>query len=216
MPRAARIWYPGAVYHIIHRGNNQQAIFFEDADRQWFLRTVLEVKKEIGFTVHAYCLMDNHYHMIVETQDRPISEIMHAISSRYATRINTKYDRKGHLFQGRFKGILVDKDNYLLELSRYIHLNPVKAGIVARPEDFMWSSYKFYSGAERDLLVETGFILDIFRKTGGRPEDGYVQFVREGMEHLQAEGDWLDQNLRRQRFLGSRDFVKMALKRTQS
>lgn len=213
MPRAPRIWFPGAIYHIIQRGNDQQNIFRKDGDRIWFLKTVKKVKKEMLFKVFLYVLMDNHYHMTIEASGNHISEIMHSINSTYAIRFNKKYKRKGHLFQGRFKGILVDRDTYLLELSRYIHLNPVKAGVVNNPEDYKWSSYGYYIGKEKDSLVDTELVLSQFQSAFKDEHKIYEDFVNEKLRQAIEEEDWLRIHIRRQRFLGGKNFIKMILKK---
>jgi REP element-mobilizing transposase RayT len=208
MPRAERIWFPGAIYHIIQRGNDQNEIYKEDRDFIWFLKTVMKVKKDIAFKVYCYVLMSNHYHMTVETSDTHISDIMHAINSTYAIRFNQKYNRKGHVFQGRFKGLLVDKENYLMELSRYIHLNPVKAGLVEKPEHYQWSSYRFYVKDEKDWIVDPEPVLALFQGSLKDSKKNYANFVYQKLSQIREEKDWLKENTRRQRFLGSREFVK--------
>lgn len=212
MPRPQRIWFPGAVYHIIQRGNNLQNIFREDSDYRWFLKTVEEIKRKTVFKVYTYVLMDNHYHMTIEATENHISGIMHYINSTYAIRFNKKYQREGHLFQGRFKSILVDKDSYLLELSRYIHLNPVKAGLVRRPENYNWSSYKVYVYKKEDSLVDSELILSQFRSASQDENGSYNDFVNEKLEQIKEEKDWLKTHIRRQRFLGDKSFIKKVLK----
>lgn len=215
MARAPRICFPGAIFHVIQRGNYQQEIFSDDQDRWHYLKLLLEAKKQFGIIVYGYILMPNHIHLILEiTNETPISKVVHYIAASYALYFNKKYDRIGHLFQGRFKSILVEKDNYLLELSRYLHLNPVKAGLVKRPEDYIWSSYSIYLGRRRDLLINTKFILDLFSPK--KDSDRYVaykQFVEEGLECLKEEEDWFRQNLRRQRFLASKPFIDKIIKK---
>jgi len=214
MPRPPRIWFPGAIYHIIQRGNEQRDIFREDADCIWFLKTVEEAKKALRFKIYLYVLMGNHYHITLEASQDHISKIMQFINSVYAIRFNTKYHRQGHLFQGRFKGLLVDKDNYLLELSRYIHLNPVKAGFVKRPEDYRWSSYRVYAYRELNALVDTELILEQFRSVLKNEYKEYRDFVNEGILNFKEEQDWLKVNLKRQRFLGNKDFVEALVKKS--
>ncbi len=221
MPRAPRIWFPGAVYHVIQRGNDQHDIFREDKDRIWFLKTVRESKKEMGFKIYLYVLMANHYHITIEASQNHISEIMHYINSTYALRFNKKYARTGHLFQGRFKSILVDKDSYLLELSRYIHLNPVKAGIVGRPEDYIWSSYRLYLYPESEFshLVDTELVLSWFGDDFQDRRSRYRDFVAEKLTNTAGGEDWLKLHIRKQRFLGDNTFIQMVfskLKRGQA
>lgn len=212
MPRAERIWFPGAVYHIIQRGNAKQEIFLENRDYEWFLKTVKEAKDEIKFEVYCYALMGNHYHMTIATKESHISDIMYFINSRYANRFNKKYGRSGHLFQGRFKGLLVDTDSYLLELSRYVHLNPVKAGLTATPGGYPWSSYRCYVENVKDDLVETELILAFFQSVSGNSRENYKSFINEKLARIKDEKDWLKHNIKQQRFLGNKEFVKRALK----
>lgn len=214
MPRPPRVWFPGAVYHIIQRGNEQRDIFREEADYHCFLKTVEEAKKAFRFKIYLYVLMGNHYHITLEVSQDHISKIMHFINSVYAIRFNTKYQRQGHLFQGRFKGILVDKDNYLLELSRYIHINPVKVGFVKRPEDYKWSSYKAYAYRESNSLVEVDLILEQFKSNSKNERKEYRDFVNEKLLNLKADRDWLRSNLKRQRFLGDKNFVEAIIKKS--
>ncbi len=141
MARQLRIEFEGAFYHITSRGNLREDVFFEDRDREKFLEILARTKERYGYLLHAYALMGNHYHLLMETPKANISQIMQNINTSYTVYVNRKYLRSGHLFQGRFKGIIVDKDEYLATLSRYIHLNPVRAAIVEKPEDYRWTSY---------------------------------------------------------------------------
>ncbi len=213
MPRAPRIWFPGAVYHIIQRGVDQQEIFRQEGDRRDFLNIAEEVKTKMPFKVYLYVLMDNHYHMTIETPETHISQIMHAINSVYAAEFNKRYGRKGHLFQSRFKGILVDKDNYLIELSRYIHLNPVKAGLVNDPKDYVWSSYGNYINKRDDFFVDTELILASFKSGSLDSNKRYEYFVNEKLNINNQEPDWLHKNTKRRRFLGSGNFINMVLEK---
>lgn len=209
MPRAPRICFPGAVFHIIQRGNNQQEIFLNEQDYWHYLKLLLEAKKQFGVIVYGYVLMPNHSHLILEIpNENPISKIIHFVAASYALYFNKRYNRVGHLFQGRFKSILVEKDAYLLELSRYLHLNPIKAGLAKRPEDYKWSSYPIYLGKHKDLLIDTKFILGLFSsKEGYDNRLAYKQFVEVELKGLEDKEDWLKQNVRRQRFLASQSFV---------
>lgn len=137
MARPLRIEFEGAVYHITARGNERKKIYLSKSDYEKFLKYLGDTKKKYNIVIHCYVLMSNHYHLIIETPEANLSRAMHYINGSYTTYFNIKRKRSGHLFQGRFKSILVDKDNYLLELSRYIHLNPVRAGIVEKPEDYL-------------------------------------------------------------------------------
>jgi len=216
MPRPIRIWFPEAVYHIIQRGNSQQDIFHEEGDYIWLLRTIKEVQQEKKFILYAYALMTNHYHLIIQSPYCHISEVMHAINSKYALCFNKKYQKSGHLFQGRFKDILVDTDSYLLELSRYIHLNPVKAGLVNKPEEYRWSSYRAYIKGNREEIVDTALIFSQFQSNASDGYKDYAEFVNDRLELIKEEQDWLKQNLRRQRFLGNKEFIVNITKRGQA
>ena len=141
MARPLRIEFSGALYHITSRGDRREAIYEDDDDRELFLGTLSEVVERFNWLCHSYCLMTNHYHLVVETPDANLSKGMRHLNGVFTQATNRRHRRSGRLFQGRFKGILVDKESYLLELSRYVVLNPVRAGMVKRPEDWHWSSY---------------------------------------------------------------------------
>ncbi|MCK5545000.1 MAG: transposase, partial [Desulfobulbaceae bacterium] len=141
MARPLRITFPGAFYHITSRGNEGKVVFKSKRDREKFLEYLESATKRYDALIHAYCLMDNHYHLMVETPSGNLPQIMRHINGAYTTYFNIKRKRSGHLFQGRYKAILVEIDEYAKELSRYIHLNPVRAGMVEKPEAYQWSSY---------------------------------------------------------------------------
>jgi putative transposase len=140
MARALRITFPGAFYHVTSRGNERKVVFKSIRDREKFLEYLESATQRYDALIHAYCLMDNHYHLLPETPSGNLSQIMRHINSAYTTYFNVKRDRSGHLFQGSYKAILVDMDEYAKELSRYVHLNPVRAKIVETPEEYDWSS----------------------------------------------------------------------------
>ena len=146
MAKPLRIEYEGAVYHVTARGNARNKIFADDRDREIFLAILGIVVKRYNWLCHAYCLMDNHYHVLIETPDANLSRRMRQINGIYTQRYSRRHHRPGHVFQGRYKAILAQKDNYLLELSRYVVLNPVRIGIVKRPQDWAWSSYRATAG----------------------------------------------------------------------
>jgi putative transposase len=149
MARPLRILYPGAVYHITSRGNERKAVFKSIRDREKFLEYLESAVEKYQALIHAYCLMDNHYHLLLETPSGNLPRIMRHINGAYTTYFNVKRDRSGHLFQGRYKAILVEKDEYAKELSRYIHLNPVRGKMVESPEEYVWSSYQSYIGIQK-------------------------------------------------------------------
>jgi putative transposase len=146
MARPLRIVYPGAYYHVMSRGNEQKEIFKSQRDREKFLEYLASANERYGAIIQAYCLMSNHYHLLLETPEGNLPQIMRHINGAYTTYFNVKRKRSGHLFQGRYKAILVDADSYAAELSRYIHLNPIRVGLAERSEDYPWSSYRSYIG----------------------------------------------------------------------
>lgn len=148
MTRPLRIEFKGAVYHITSRGNARQAIFLTGEDFTDFLTVLCSVVRRYHFILHTYCLMNNHYHLPIETPEGNLSKGMRQLNGLYAQRFNQRHQKVGHLLQGRYKAILVDKDNYLLELCRYVVLNPVRANIVKDPKDWKWSSYQAAIGQE--------------------------------------------------------------------
>ena len=183
MARQLRIEYEGGFYHITSRGNQREKIFWDAKDRER-LKTVLERTKErYGYLLHAYVFMDNHYHLLVETLHANLHQIMQNINTSYTVFVNRKYNRSGHLFQGRYKAFIVDKDKYLLALSRYIHLNPVRAGAVKRAEEFRWSSYQEYLyGRKEGALTDTDETLSFFSKQRAVAVKKYKEFVEAGIE----------------------------------
>lgn len=167
MSRPLRIIYPGAFYHVTSRGNEQKDIFKNRRDREKFLEYLASATERNGVVIHAYCLMSNHFHLFLETPAGNLSQIMRHIIGAYTTYFNIKRKRSGHLFQGRYKAILVEADEYAAELTRYIHLNPVKAGIAVKPGEYQWSSYQSYTGeALTPEWLKTGFILGCFGEKG--------------------------------------------------
>ncbi len=177
MARQLRIEYDGAFYHVTARGNERREIYRDDQDRNRFLEYLQTSHKRFGIKIHAYCLMDNHYHLLIETPRANISRCMQYINTAYTVYYNVRHNRTGHLFQGRYKAVLVEKDEYLLELSRYIHLNPVRAGIVRIPEQYQWSSYRYYKG---DAHIPE-FLEQETTTSYCKDRQGYLRFVQEGI-----------------------------------
>jgi putative transposase len=177
MARPLRIEFEGAVYHVTARGNERGKIFFSKKDYEKFKEYLTVAKEKFGFILHAYVLMTNHYHLIIETPEKNLSKVMHYINSAYTTYTNVKRKRSGHLFQGRYKAILVDKDNYLLELSRYIHLNPVRISMVQKPEEYRYSSYKSYVTGQVKNLVSRDTVLEMMTAKRKDAPDRYRDFV---------------------------------------
>lgn len=148
MARPLRLEHPGAAWHITVRGNERRNIVRSDRDRRRFVELLGEAARRYGWVITAWVLMSNHYHLVIETPDSTLSRGMQWLNSKYAQWFNKTHKRVGHLFQGRFKAVLVDRDTYLLELLRYVVLNPVRAKMVARPEDYRWSSYRATAGLD--------------------------------------------------------------------
>ncbi|MGB9629275.1 MAG: transposase [Thermodesulfobacteriota bacterium] len=183
MSRPLRIEYPGAFYHITSRGNEKRSIYQTEKDYQRFIGYLESATERYGAKIHCFCLMPNHYHLLLETPRGNLHSILHHLNTSYTNYFNLKTGRVGHLFQGRYKGILVDKDNYALELSRYIHLNPVRAHLVKDPSQYPWSSYLAYSGKEKGWdWLQTDFILDQLSSKKREACRQYQAYVREVIE----------------------------------
>ena len=180
MARPLRIEYPGAFYHVTSRGNEQKDVFKSQKDRERFLSYVESAVVRYGAVVHTWCLMSNHYHLLLETPSGNLSQIMRHINGAYTTYFNVKRKRAGHLFQGRYQAILVEADAYAVELSRYMHLNPVRAGMVAKPEHYQWSSYRSYIGqCTTPAWLKTDFILGYFGRKASDANNSYRRFVED-------------------------------------
>ncbi len=208
MGRPLRIQYPGAWYHITSRGNERKAIFNSKGDRERFLSYLESAHERYGALIHVYCLMKNHYHLLLETPRSNLSQILHHINGAYTNYYNAKRKRAGHLFQGRYKSILVDKDAYCQELSRYIHLNPVRAGIAYSASEYPWSSYGYYIGVKRRpqwLIIER--VLEYFDNDVKEASKYYRLFVEENL------GEKMSSPLKdvfASSFLGSEEFIDWA------
>jgi REP element-mobilizing transposase RayT len=204
MARPLRLEFPGALYHVTSRGNARQDIYLDDEDRRLFLDVLSEVIGRFGWVCHAYCLMGNHYHLLIETPDPNLSLGMRQLNGVYTQRFNRRHGRVGHVFQGRFKAILVERDSYLLELARYIVLNPLRAGMVRLLSHYRWSSYAATVGktACPDWL-STDWLLAQFAKTRAVARRRYAAFVAEGKG---LPSPWPE--LKGQVLLGSEAFVE--------
>jgi REP element-mobilizing transposase RayT len=203
MARPLRIEFPGALYHVTSRGNGRDDIFLHDADRHAFLAVLDTVCQRMHWLCYAYCLMSNHYHLVIETPDGNLSHGMRQLNGVYTQRFNRWHSRVGHVFQGRYKAILVDRDAYLLELSRYVVLNPLRAGMVKTPGEWPWSSYRAILGqAPAPPWLARLWLLSQFGRTTGQARQRYAQFVRDGQ---QQESVW--RSLRQQIYLGNDRFV---------
>jgi len=162
------------------RGVRGELLFKDESDYELFIQIVKEIQEVTGFILHSYCLMSNHFHMQIETRDISISKIMEKLLKTYAMNFNMKYHFVGHVFQGRFKGILIEDSVYFLETSRYIHLNPVKASMVCNPEDYRYSSYRYYIGCEQNEVLFKDKTLGFFRDSD---QLEYAKFVEAKINH---------------------------------
>ncbi len=205
MARPLRIEYPGAVYHVTTRGNAQQKIYRNDADRRLFLDVFASTVARYNWVCHAYCLMGNHYHLLLETPDPNLSLGMRQLNGVYTQGFNRRHSRTGHVFQGRFKSILVEKESHLLELCRYIVLNPVAAHMVSHPADYTWSSYRFTARPEKNPeFLYSDWVLAQFSPKRKTARNLYQSFVTDGLVN-QTEKPW--KKLVGQIILGGEDFV---------
>lgn len=204
MARRPRIHFPGALYHVITRGNRRQGIFLDEKDLKKFVAYLVDYKCRHPFRLYAYALMKNHLHLLVEVEEIPLSRIMQSLLFRYTRYFNRRYGEVGHLFQGRYKAIVCDKDTYLLELVRYIHLNPVRAKIVKKPEDYVWTGHLSYLGRGGDDLIDEGFVLGQFSRNRSLARRRYRQFVWEGIPSGHQEKYY---EVKDQRYLGEDSFI---------
>ena len=182
MTRPLRIEYPGALYHVTARGNRRSPIYFDDGDRYIWLEILGRICKRFNFVVHAYCQMTDHYHLMIETVDGNLAQGMRQLNGQYAQQLNWRHDLVGHLFQGRYKAFLVQKASYLLELSRYIVLNPVRAGIADGPDGWDWSSYRMMvSQFAAPAWLERDWLLGQFGSDRAAAVEAYRSFVHAGI-----------------------------------
>ncbi len=207
MTRQLRIEFPGAWYHVMNRGASRQNLFSFSEHFQYFLDLLSDIHETYGVEVHAYCLMNNHYHLLLRTPHGMLSRAMHYLNGMYARYYNSNSNKDGSIFKGRYKSILVDADNYFLQVSRYIHLNPVEASLVDAPEKYRWSSYRYYIN---QILKPAWLYCD---ETLSRFKDNclssYTEFVNDGISNKSAD------NESRQKIssiLGTDDFIDRAKK----
>lgn len=183
MARPLRIEYKGALYHITSRGNARQEIFISKEDYKGFLELLDDLNERYNWVCYAYCLMPNHYHLLVETPDGNLSIGMRHLNGVYTQMFNRNHNRVGHVFQGRFKSIIVQKENYLLELCRYIVLNPVRTCMVKHPKDWEWSSYSATTGIiEKPRFLKSRWTVSQFGDKRDNAVREYAKFVLEGLE----------------------------------
>ncbi len=212
MTRKPRLHFPGAVYHVILRGNAGTQVFFTKQDRFRLYLFLQECVERFHCRIHGFCCMKNHIHLIVQVEDVPLSLAMQNVSLRYTKWINFSQNRTGHVFQGRYKALLVDADSYLLELVRYVHLNPVRAGIVKSPELYPWSGHHCYLGDEALPWLTTNFVLSQFG-SNDLARNAYREFVNAGVEE-KRRGDFYSGTCEG-RILGDDQFIDTAFKSAQ-
>jgi REP-associated tyrosine transposase len=179
MARRPRLEFPGAVYHVAARGNDKRAIFHDDRDRQEYLDRIDRYRKKFHFQLLAYCLMRNHVHLAIRTGEEPLSRIMAGLQSSFTQWFNRRHDRVGHFFQGRYKAFLVQEDRYFAALLRYIHMNPVKAGLVQRPQDYPWSSDRLFRVRNGPLGADRAAALALLAPTAGAAAQEYRRLMRD-------------------------------------
>ena len=213
MARKPRIHYPGAFYHVILRGNGGQDIFYSKADRSRFYLLLQEGIERYGHRIHAFCLMSNHLHLVVQVGDIPLSKILQNISFRYTRYINKRKKRIGHLFQGRYKAILIDADSYLLELVRYIHNNPLRADMATQPDQYQWSSHRAYLGRQEIAWLTTDFVLSQFAENESKARKRFHTFCLKGATEERRQE--FHQGTFEGRILGDDGFSENVLARAQ-
>jgi REP element-mobilizing transposase RayT len=210
MARKPRIEYEGAFFHVITRGNQKQNIFKDPLDHRKFIEILIGYKQRYHFHLYAYILMSNHVHLLIETGDIPLSKILQGVNQRYTMYYNRRYKTVGHLFQGRYKAILCDRDRYLLALIKYIHYNPLRAKIAESLDQYTWSSHRAYlTKTEQSALLDTDLVLRMFSENKSRARKQYAMFMNDGatvkQEDIHATID--------QRLLGDERFVEKVVEK---
>ncbi len=205
MARPLRIEYSGALYHVTSRGNEKKSIFKDDKDRKIFLEVLQEVNERFYWLCHAYTLMDNHYHLVIETPEGNLSQGMRQLNGVYTQAFNKRHQRVGHLFQGRYKAILIDRECYLLDVCRYIVLNPLRANAVKSLRDWKWSSYGATAGFEKPhSCLTTDWILGQFgTKNKSAARERYRKFITDGVGE-----DTIWCRVKGQIALGEKEFIE--------
>jgi len=198
MARRPRLFAPGLLYHVIARGNQRRKTFLDDADYKAYLERLGRYRRKFGHTTHAYCLMPNHVHLLVESSHEPLAKFMQGVQQSYSQYFNLRHHKTGHVFQGRYKAIVCQKDEYLLPLIRYIHLNPVRAGMVKTPEQYDYSGHRAYMEDKATEVIDPRKALGLL---GGKAR--YLAFITDGMKegHNEEYYEVMDQ-----RFLGAEGF----------
>jgi len=208
VPRPLRLDFAGAVYHVVARGNEKKAIFRDDGDRREYLARLAACCRRFEFRLYAFCLMGNHVHLALERGPVELSRIMLTLQSSYAQAFNRRHQRVGHLFQGRYKAFLIEKDAYLLTLVRYIHMNPVKGGLAVRSQAYPWSSDRFYRGGEAPPWLDTATVMAMLRTDRAHRAAHYAQLMAVNDDEYEAIRP------SHAAIVGTETFVKEALRNT--
>ncbi len=198
MARRPRLFAPGVLYHVIVRGNQRQKTFTAESDYQTYIQRLARYRKKYDYVLHAYCLMPNHVHLLVESSEQPLAKIMQGLQQSYSKYFNLRHRKTGHVFEGRYKAILCQKDEYLLQLIRYIHLNPVRAGMVRSPERYRYSGDHVYLQGKATETIDPATVLSML---GGKR--AYRRFVQDGLSEGHKEEYYAVED---QRFLGAEGF----------
>ena len=204
MPRHPRVHAQGLLYHVMARGNDGRKVFLKDSDFEAFLNGLAAARKRYPFYLYAYVLMSNHFHLLLEVQRASTARVLQSLLTGYARRFNRTHRHRGHLFQGRYHAIVCDRESYLLELVRYIHLNPVRAKMVQQPGEWQWSGHGEYLGKDQRGLIDPRPVMEEFR-TAAR----YEAFIREGVKET-YRAEWHPGE--HAPFLGSERFVRKMVK----
>jgi REP-associated tyrosine transposase len=205
MARRPRLFAAGTLYHVIVRGNQRQKTFTSESDYLAYIERLARYRKKYDYVLHAYCLMPNHVHLLVESSEQPLAKFMQGLQQSYSQYFNVKHHKTGHLFEGRYKAIICQKDEYLLELIRYIHLNPVRAGMVKTPERYRYCGHHAYLEGKATETIDPAKVLSLL---GGK--QAYRRFVHDGVGDRHKEEFYAVQD---QRFLGEEGFGEKMLKK---
>jgi len=213
MARKPRLHFPGAFYHVIARGNRRAAIFHDEADYHTYLDRLERYRQRDGATLHAYVLMPNHVHLLLETGDCPLACTMQTLQFTYSQSYNRRYDKTGHVFQGRYHAILCDRESYLAELVRYLHLNPARMRTPISPWTYPWSSHGAYLGRSSPVTVQTATVLESFHRQVGPARQAYRRFMLAGL--LQGHQERFYKAVE-QGVLGDERFLKTVARRSET
>lgn len=213
MARKPRVEFAGALYHVIARGNRRESIFHDDRDYAAYLERLERYRRRDNGTLYAYVLMANHVHLLLETGEVPLARTMQTLQFTYSQYYNRRYGTTGHVFQGRYKAILCDRDAYLLELVRYLHLNPARLRTPINPWHYPWSSHRAYLGESGSVQVASASVLEHFHRQLGPARQAYRRFMKEGLPH--GHDDRFYETVD-QRFLGDERFLDQVAQRAAS